>query len=156
VRGDQVFRTEKAGAQGPISFFWNGQREGDKPASPSGRYIAEVAFVDAQGKVVQKAEVPFVHDTLEKQQAAFGEVEGNLALDGSGVAANTRVELVDDKGNVVQSAVTTNEGNYRFRNVDRGNYRVRVNRQGFAPAEAAVSAAPAAARPAPQMKLNAL
>jgi squalene-hopene/tetraprenyl-beta-curcumene cyclase len=156
VRGDQVFHAEKPGAEGPLSFFWNGQREADKPASPSGRYVAEVAFVDPQGKVVQRAEVPFVHDTLEKQQAAFGEVEGSLGVNNGGVAANTRVELVDDAGNVVQSTVTTNEGNYRFRNVDRGKYKVRVSRQGFAPAEAAVTAAPAAAAPAPKMNLNAL
>ena len=86
-----------------------------------------------------RAEVPFVHDTPEAQHAAFGEVEGVLGVDGRG-AANTQVDLVDDKGQVVQTTTTTGEGNYRFRNVDKGNYKVRVSKQGFKAAEAAVSA----------------
>ncbi|APR76129.1 Ankyrin repeat protein [Minicystis rosea] len=155
VRADEVFTTRKTSAEGAMSFFWNGQRDGNKPASPGGRYIAEVSFLDARGKAVQKAEVPFVHDTLEKQQRAFGEVEGNLVVNGGAPAANTRVELVDAQGNVVQSAVTTNEGNYRFRNVDRGSYKVRVSRQGFRAVEAPVAAAPAAAHAAPKMDLQA-
>ncbi|MFT3772927.1 MAG: carboxypeptidase regulatory-like domain-containing protein [Minicystis sp.] len=155
VRAGEVFTAKKTSAEGPMSFFWNGQRDADKPASPGGRYVAEVSFLDARGRAVQKAEVPFVHDTLEKQQQAFGEIEGNLMVNGAAPAANTRVELVDDQGRVVQSATTTNEGNYRFRNVDRGNYKVRVVRQGFQAAEAPVAAAPAAARAAPKMDLQA-
>jgi squalene-hopene/tetraprenyl-beta-curcumene cyclase len=155
VRGDEVFREQKPSAQGPVSFFWNGQRAAGKPAAEGGRYVAEVTFVDAQHRAAQKVEAPFVHDTLEKQQQKFGEVEGNLTVGGDAAAANTRVELLDDQGRVVQAVTTTNEGNYRFRNVDRGNYKVRVSKQGFAAAEAAVSAAPAAARPAPKMELQA-
>lgn len=155
ARADEVFSQKKASAQGPVSFFWNGQRDGNKPASPGGRYVAEVSFVDERGKVVQKAEVPFVHDTLEKQQAAFGEIEGALTVGGAAPAANTRVELVDGEGRVVQSTLTTNEGNYRFRNVDRGKYKVRVKKAGFEHAEAAATAAPAAAAPAPKMDLQA-
>lgn len=155
VRGEEVFRARKASAEGAMSFFWNGQREGGKPAAPGGRYVAEVAFIDPANKLVQRAEVPFVHDTLEKQQQAFGEIEGALSVDGAMPLANTRVDLVDDHGNVVQSAVTTGEGNYRFRNVDKGSYKVRVNKRGFEAAEAPVTAAPAAAaRPAPKMDLQ--
>jgi squalene-hopene/tetraprenyl-beta-curcumene cyclase len=155
VRAGEVFRAEKPSTEGPMSFFWKGQRIGDAPPSPGGRYVAEVLFRDARGKVVQKAEVPFVHDTLEKQQRAFGEIEGSLGVGHDTAAANTKVDLLDDQGRVVQSAVTTNEGNYRFRNVDRGSYKVRVSKQGFAAAEAAVTAAPAAAQPAPRMELQA-
>ncbi len=59
-----------------------------------------------------------MHDTLEKQQQAFGEIEGSLVVGGA-ARGNARVELVDGQGSVVQSATTTNEGNYRFRNVDQ-------------------------------------
>ena len=155
ARADEVFTVKKASAEGPMSFFWNGQRASDKPASPNGRYVAEISFVDERGKVVQKAEAPFVHDTLEKQAAAFGEIEGALTVDGPLPAANTRVELVDDEGRVVQSTLTTNEGNYRFRNVDRGKYKVRVRKAGFAAAESAATAAPAAKAAAPKMNLQA-
>ncbi len=56
---------------------------------------------------------------------------------------------------MVQSAVTTNTGNYRFRNVNGGKYKVRVTRAGFRAVEADV--APAAAAPpaaAPKMDLR--
>jgi squalene-hopene/tetraprenyl-beta-curcumene cyclase len=157
VRADAVYESRQAGSQGAMSFFWNGKRAEGTATPPGGRYIAEVSFVDEHGKAVQKAEVPFVHDTLEKQQQAFGEIEGALSLNGSLDAANTKIELVDDKGRVVQSTVTTKQGNYRFRNVDRGKYKVRVKKEGFTAAEAPVSAAPAAApAPAPKMNVDAL
>ena len=92
-----------------------------------------------------------MHDTLDKQQASFGEIEGALSLNGAAAAANTRIELVDGQGRVVQSTVTTGEGNDRFRNVDRGKYKVRVTKGGFTSAEA-----PAAAAPAPKMNVDAL
>ena len=53
-------------------------------------------------------------------------------------------ELVDAQGRVVQTVVTTNTGNYRFRNVDGGNYKVRAAKQGFKAVETEVHAAPAA------------
>jgi squalene-hopene/tetraprenyl-beta-curcumene cyclase len=64
---------------------------------------------------------------------------------GIGMSANTRVDLLDDKGNVVQSVRSTAQGNYRFKNVDGGKYKVRVQKDGFAAQEAAVEAAPKAA-----------
>ena len=46
--------------------------------------------------------------------------------------ANTEVELVDEKGNVVQSTRSTSSGNYRFRNVDKKKkYKVRVKKKGY-------------------------
>jgi squalene-hopene/tetraprenyl-beta-curcumene cyclase len=148
VRGAEVHHESRPSAEGPMSFFWKGEDQ-------HGRFIAEVSFVDAGKKAVQAVQVPFVHDTLDAQRAKFGEVEGTLSVDGAAPAANTKVELVDDQGRVVQSTVTTNEGNYRFRNVDGGKYKVRVSRQGFQAAEAEVharAAAPAAA--APKMDLQ--
>jgi squalene-hopene/tetraprenyl-beta-curcumene cyclase len=51
---------------------------------------------------------------------------------------------------VVSRTVTTEQGNYRFQNVDHGNYQVRVRRHGFRAVSQSVEAragAPAAARP---------
>jgi Carboxypeptidase regulatory-like domain len=144
VRAGEVHREARPSVQGPLSFFWKG-------AGAKGRFIAEVAFVDPAEKTVQAVEAPFVHDTLEAQHAAFGEVEGALGVNGA-AAANTRVELVDDQGRVVQTAVTTEAGNYRFRNVNGGKYKVRAAKQGFRAVEAEVTAAPAApAAVAPRM-----
>ncbi len=143
VRAAVVHREARPSAQGPLSFFWKG--------GTPGRFIAEVAFVDPAEKTVQAVEAPFVHDTIEAQHAAFGEVEGALGVNGA-AAANTQVELVDGQGRVVQTVVTTGAGNYRFRNVDGGKYKVRATKQGFKALEAEVNAAPAApAAMAPKM-----
>ena len=76
----------------------------------------------------------------------FGSVEGQLTMSrGAGVSANTEVELVDDQGKVVQKVKTTEQGNYLFKNVSGGNYRVRMRKEGFAPQESSVHAAPATA-----------
>jgi Carboxypeptidase regulatory-like domain len=144
VRVSRVHEETRPSAEGPLSFFWKG-------ADAHGRFLAEVSFVDEPGHAVQTVEAPFVHDTLEHQHAAFGEVEGSLTVNGAAPAANTTVDLVDEQGRVVQSAQTNNSGNYRFRNIDGGKYKVRVSRPGFHAAEADVSAArgaPAAAAPA--------
>jgi squalene-hopene/tetraprenyl-beta-curcumene cyclase len=146
VRASRVHEETRPSAEGPLSFFWKG-------ADAHGRFLAEVSFVDASGKTVQAIEAPFVHDTLEHQRAAYGEVEGSLDVNGNDPAANTTVELVDEQGRVVQSAQTNNSGNYRFRNVNGGNYKVRVSRPGFQAAEAAVTASPAAA-PAAAPKMH--
>jgi hypothetical protein len=81
------------------------------------------------------------------QRKQLGEIEGQLGLrggGGSGIAANTSVELIDDKGNVLQRVQSTEQGNYRFKNVAAGKYRVRAVKDGWAPQEAPVTAAPAA------------
>jgi hypothetical protein len=137
ARGPEIFREARPAAQGPMSFFWKGEKKG--------MYVAEIALKDARGGVAQKEEVAFFHDTPEAQRASFGEIEGQLAMDGGELSANTRVDLVDKDGNVVQSAVTTGAGQYRFKNVDAGKYRVRVAKKGFRAAEAPVQAAPSAA-----------
>jgi hypothetical protein len=64
---------------------------------------------------------------------------------GAGVAANTELELVDDKGNVVQRAHTTESGRYRFKNVSGGEYRVRTKKEGWKDQEQTIHAAPKAA-----------
>ena len=91
----------------------------------------------------------FVHDTPEAQSARYAEVQGKLdhSRDGSG-AANDEVDLVDERGNVVQSVRSNASGQYRFKSLDSGKYKVRVRKEGFAAQEASVDAkagAPAAA-----------
>jgi squalene-hopene/tetraprenyl-beta-curcumene cyclase len=64
---------------------------------------------------------------------------------------------VDRQGNVVARTVTTEQGNYRFRNVDSGNYQVRARRRGFRAVSQTVEAragAPAAAARPMQMQLH--
>jgi squalene-hopene/tetraprenyl-beta-curcumene cyclase len=141
-RGEQVFTTEQNGAQGAMRFAWDGTASGG--ARPQGGRYRAVVEIASAGRTLQSVEVPFVHDTLEAQRAAFGEVAGQLRFDGDAPAANTEVELVDEAGNVVQRAQTTHSGQYRFRNLESGRrFSVRVNRQGFRPAASApVQAAP--------------
>ncbi len=153
ARGAEVFHSTQNGVQGPLHFFWNGQ-DAQGHAQAHGRYVAELRFVDSHGAIVQHVETPFVHDTVEAQQAQYGQVAGELQAAGRGGIANQAVDLVDAQGHVVQTVNSTATGNYMFRNVTGGNYRVRVRRSGFADAEAPVSAAPARASAA-SMELHA-
>jgi squalene-hopene/tetraprenyl-beta-curcumene cyclase len=140
-RGERVFEQTEAASPGAMQFTWNGHTNADAVAG-RGRYVAEVAYVDARGRERHAAEVPFVHDTEEAQANAFGQVAGSVALD-EGEVEGASVELVDEGGRVLQRATTTSSGQYRFRNVETGRYRVRVQRRGFRAEEAPVSAAPA-------------
>jgi squalene-hopene/tetraprenyl-beta-curcumene cyclase len=139
----RVYGDSKKGQVGGLSFAWNG-KSSDGKALPRGRYVAKLHFRDAQGRLRQSESTIFVHDSEVAQQRSFAEVEGQISLRGGASSANTLVELVDDQGRVVQSTRTTDQGNYRFKTVDRGQYRVRVKKSGFSDLEQAVHAAPAA------------
>ena len=145
--GKVVFEQALPATAGAMAMAWAGKNVAGK-AQPAGRYAAEVAFVDARGKVRQAQDAVFYQDTEEAQRQRFGQVQGRLNMRasagaGRGTAANTRVDLVDEDGHVVQSTVSTEAGEYRFKNVDKGKYKVRVSKKGFANAEAPVEAAPA-------------
>lgn len=144
-RGKRVFASEQKSSPGPLTFNFSGTGEGGKP-QPKGRYLAELSLRDEQGKVLQRESTLFFHDAESVQKRTLGEVEGNLSMrGGTGSSANTEVELVDDKGNVVQRARSTAQGNYRFKSIAAGNYKVRARKEGFVAQEAAVSATPMAA-----------
>jgi squalene-hopene/tetraprenyl-beta-curcumene cyclase len=153
ARDREVFHAAQAAAQGPMRATWDGHGA-DGAQLPNGRYVAEVSFAGAGGRAVQRVEVPFVHDTPEAQRAAFAEVEGSLQGEGGASASNAEVELVDRLGNVVQRATTTAQGNFRFRNVNGGEYRVRARRQGFSPTETSVRAAAGRASSAAPMAMD--
>jgi hypothetical protein len=136
--GAPVYTTQQVGKQGSLHF-----RFGDKGAKP-GKYVARLSFRDASGKTRQHEELPFVHDTTEKQWASYGQIQGAIALPGGGAAANAEVQLLDDQGNVVARTRSTAAGQYRFKNVDADRkYKVKVEKDGFS--SAPVMAAPARA-----------
>lgn len=134
VRAAQVFQHAQPSRQGPIQVRW--------PGADRGRYVAEVAFVDETGRARQTLEVPFVHDTPEARHAEFGQVAGSITVDAD-AAEQAEVELLDGEGRVVARTRSTRSGQYRFQDVQRGRYQVRVRRRG-AVREAPVQAAPAA------------
>ena len=141
---DKVYATAKRGEVGGLSFTWDGKGS-DGKALPRGRYVAKLSFRDAAGKVRQTGSTLFFHDTELAQRKNYGEVEGQISLRGGASSANTLVELVDDKGRTVQSTRTTDQGNYRFKTISKGQYKVRVRKEGFADLERPLEAAPAAA-----------
>jgi hypothetical protein len=119
-----------------MTFAWTGAAADGKP-QPRGKYIAELTLRDG-AKVVQRAETVFVHDSEAAQHAGWSEIEGNLSLRGASDAANTVVELVNERGEVMQRVRSTAEGNYRFKSVDQGKYKVRVRKQGWTSKDAEV------------------
>ncbi len=130
---------------GAMVLAWDG-RDAAGETQGSGRFVAELVYVDATGRRRQTLDLTFVHDTAEAQDARFAQVTGRLALDGEEEVEGAVVELVDEEGRVVQRTTSTRSGNYRFRNVDEGQYRVRTRRRsGAGVAEAPVTAAPAEA-----------
>jgi squalene-hopene/tetraprenyl-beta-curcumene cyclase len=140
--GAEVFTAKQPSAQGPVTFTFGGKGK-DGKVLPNGRYFAEFSFVDDQGKPLQKERMLFTHDTPESQFAQYGEVGGGLSLADGQMASNATVELVDEKGRVVQQTRSNEAGQYRFKSVDKGNYRVRGRKEGFKDMEAPVSSAPA-------------
>lgn len=137
--GNKLHSMEEAGRQGAMSFQWKGEGA-DAQAAMGQKYIAKLTFADKNGQPVQTEEVVFVHDTPEAQRANWAELEGALDLPGGDAAQNAMVELVDEKGQVVQRTVSTREGKFRFKGVKaKDGYQVRVKKEGFsaaAPAQA--------------------
>ncbi|MBK7860943.1 MAG: carboxypeptidase regulatory-like domain-containing protein [Archangiaceae bacterium] len=148
VAGAKLFSAPVSGEGGAMKAEWNGKDTAGK-AQPRGRYFAELVYRDEAGKEVQREQVLFNHDTAEAEAQKYGQVFGKLDLQGGsrGVAAasNAMVDLVNEKGDVVQSVTSTEQGNYRFKNVDTGKYKVRVRKDGYAFDDLPVSAAPAKA-----------
>jgi squalene-hopene/tetraprenyl-beta-curcumene cyclase len=143
---DRVLASTRRGEPGGLAFTWEGRDQAGK-LQPRGRYVARLVFKDKAGKVRQTESTLFLYDSEAAQKAHYGEIEGAIGVRGQ-QSANTLVELVDDNGLVVQSTRSTEQGNYRFKNVDRGRYRVRVKKEGFKDLEAPVTSTPAAAAPA--------
>ena len=108
--------------------------------------LRNVAPREASGTVRVRVRTPEGREVWRHDEpAAQGPVR--VSCDGrpaQGGAANAEVELVDGAGRVVQRTQSIESGAYRFSNVDRGQYRVRVSRRGFRTSEALVTAAPAA------------
>jgi hypothetical protein len=139
-----VYSTDQAGAPGAMTFAFNGKK---------GRYIAELGLTDHAGHTVQKTETTFTQDTEASQHAQFAEIEGKLEVP-AGASVDTTVELVNDKGEVIQRALSTDQGKYRFKSVSKGAYKVRVSKKGFMAKEADVEAKPAAPAAKADLKLQ--
>ena len=66
----------------------------------------------------------------------------------------TTVELVNERGDVMQRVQSTAKGNYRFKSVEKGNYKVRVSKKGFAAKDADLQVEPAKAPSKADFKLK--
>lgn len=143
VPGAALRTFEEPGRQGPVQFWWDGSDAAG--GTVHGVRVHAVFDVLEGDRVVQSETTTFVHADPAWRQARFAGVQGRIDLGGEEDAVNTLVELLDGAGNVVGSALTTDQGQYRFDDVDAGKYKVRVRKQGWADKEAEVEAAPAAA-----------
>jgi squalene-hopene/tetraprenyl-beta-curcumene cyclase len=139
---DRVWSAERSAAQGAMNFDWDGTSSAGKPQK-KGLYTARISYRDASGKVIQTEETSFFHDRDAEAAKKTARIEGQLSL-GAGVAANTEMELLDEKGNVVAHTRSTEQGRYLFKNVNGGNYKVRAKKDGWKSQEQSIQAAPAA------------
>lgn len=140
--GETLKTFEEPGRQGPVQFWWDGSDEAG--GTVHGVRVHALFEVVEGGEVVQTETTAFVHADPAWRQERFAGVQGRIDLGGEGDAVNTLVELLDGAGNVVSSALTTDQGQYRFDDIDAGKYKVRVRKKGWADKEAEVEAAPAA------------
>ncbi len=92
-------------------------------------YTARLAYV-AKDRTLQTVEHSFVHASAAAQRRRYGDVQGQLTS-GEKSLANTWIELVDDEGRVVRRTRSTRSGQYRFKNIDQGKYKVRINKRGY-------------------------
>jgi hypothetical protein len=143
VPGAELLRTEEPGRQGPVQFFWDGKDTAG--AGHLGERVHAVLEVIEGGAVVQTESTILVHASPDWRQERFAGIQGKIDLGGADDAVNTLVELVDEAGRIIASEVTTDQGQYRFDDVDAGKYRVRVKKEGWKTQEAEVQASPAAA-----------
>jgi squalene-hopene/tetraprenyl-beta-curcumene cyclase len=152
---EKVISKEVKGEMGGMTMWWDGVGS-DQKQRPRGRYVARISYVDASGKVRQTETAMFFHDTARVQQEKYGEIEGRIAADKgtAGFGANAVIELVDERGNVVQTTMSNDSGNYRFKSVEKGKYKVRARKSGFADAEADIDAAPNAPAAKADMTLH--
>jgi squalene-hopene/tetraprenyl-beta-curcumene cyclase len=134
-----------------MNLTWAGKGD-DGKTLPRGRYLAQLTYRNAEGKVVQTETQAFFHESERVQRDTTGEIEGNLGLKGGsmGFAADSTVELVGDDGKVVATTRSNEAGNFRFKAVPKGTYKVRAKKEGYkdlesAPVAAEPKAAPAAA-----------
>ncbi|MFT3713199.1 MAG: carboxypeptidase regulatory-like domain-containing protein [Archangium sp.] len=127
---------EQKAEAGAMQLNWDGFDDAKKQL-PSGRYLAKVNFKDEKGAVKQTETALFTHASELVQRQTYGEVEGNLALESLGIgSSNTFVDLVAEDGTVLQTVRSTEQGNYRFKSIKPGNYKVRARKEGYAPREA--------------------
>jgi len=126
LHGDKVIHTEGHNVRsGANTFWWRGADHVGK------RLTARVSLLEG-GIVIQTVTTSFVHADPNQRRQSYGEIAGAIALPkGAGGSANTQVDLLNANGEVVQSVMTTDEGNYRFKDVDRAKYKVRVSKKGF-------------------------
>jgi len=76
--------------------------------------------------------------TLSAQALTDGSISGSVQ-DNQGIALpNTSVELVTPDGVVLKRAETTMTGDYQFNLVTFGDYKIKVQVQGFAPSQTSV------------------
>ncbi|MFZ5440398.1 MAG: carboxypeptidase regulatory-like domain-containing protein [Myxococcota bacterium] len=138
----RVSQSKTPSMPGPVSLSWAG-KSADGQLLPRGRYLAKVSFRDAGGNVRQSETQVFFHDSERVQREKTGEIQGNLGLKsgGAGFAADSTVELVDDDGKVVATTRSNESGNFRFKAVPRGTYRVRAKKEGYQDLESAPVAA---------------
>lgn len=144
----RVSQSLSPSAPGPVSLTWEGKGANGKPL-PRGRYLARLSFRGADGKVLQQESQVFFHDSETVQRAQTGEVEGNLGMKGgAGFAADSTVELIDEQGKVVANTRSNEAGNFRFKAVPKGTYRVRAKKEGYKDLESPPVASQPAAAPA--------
>lgn len=144
-QGKALYTEERPATQGAMTFFWTG-KDDEGSSQPEGRYTAAFAYLKG-GTILHEERTSFIHANPVAQAEGYGSVGGAVAFSEGGEAANTVVQLLDEDGAVVAETRTTANGRYLFKNIDEGQYKVRVEKEGRKAEETMVQASPGAAAP---------
>ena len=140
--GEVIATMSLPSSQGAMQFWWDGAEVAKAGLGADTRFRAELSWLDSSGAALQTSTTDFVHADPAQVAQWYGEVGGKVDLPDARGSANTWVELVDQAGNVLDRVRTTREGQYRFKEVKGGEYKVRVEKEGFGSTEAPVMASP--------------
>jgi len=79
----------------------------------------------------ESAPVTVTEQPVQEEELKTGKISGKVIDESGTPAAGVDVACVDDKGVIIVSTVTDENGNYVFENIEKGEYIISVSYSGF-------------------------
>jgi len=82
-------------------------------------------------KETESAPVTVTEQPVQEEELKTGKISGKVIDESGKPAEGVDVVCVDDKGVIIASTVTDENGNYVFENIEKGEYIISVSYSGF-------------------------